>query len=90
MVEVTPKSYTVSDVWIAYGLGVMSFDIVRHTHPEIYRGYINVKIRGNPYIIEVASPDVEGIPYDGFAGNVTNETINALPEYFGVGQRIGQ
>jgi hypothetical protein len=47
-----------------------------------------VKIRGNPYIIEVASPDVEGIPYDGFVGNVTNDSINALPEYFDVANEL--
>lgn len=86
MVEVTPRSYKTSDIWIAYVLGVMSFDMVRHTHSEIYRSYIDVKIQGKSYIIEVASPDVEGIPYNGFVEG--NATDLGVPEYFDVVNKL--
>ena len=52
MIEATPRSYTASDIWVAYLLGVISFDMVRLTYPEIYRSYVNVNIRGKSYIIE--------------------------------------
>jgi hypothetical protein len=48
----------------------MAFDIARHDYPEIYRCYVSVKIRGKSYILEAASPDLEGIPY-----GLTNESI---------------
>ncbi len=63
IVDVIPKSYTVGDIWKAYGLGIIAFDVSRHTYPQIYRGHVDVKIRGKSYIITVASPDVEGISY---------------------------
>ncbi|VVB70881.1 Uncharacterised protein [uncultured archaeon] len=81
LIDVTPKSYTVKDIWTAYVLGVISFDMVRHACSEIYRCYIDVKIRGNSYIITVASPDLEGIPY-----SLTNISISdkSIPAYYDV------
>jgi hypothetical protein len=84
-VDVTPRSYTVGDIWVAYCLGIVSFDRARHDYPEIYRGYVNVKIRGKSYIIEVASPDLEGIPY-----SLTNESIlnKSIPAYYEVANEL--
>ena len=84
MIDVTPKSYTVKDIWTAYVLGVISFDMVRHTYHEIYRSYINVNIRGKSYTITVASPDVEGI-------NANVERVNNgtnVSEYFRVAKEL--
>lgn len=62
MINIIPNSYTTTDIGLAYTVGVMSFAIIKKDYPQIYRSYVNVKIRGKSYIIEVASPDIEGIP----------------------------
>jgi hypothetical protein len=89
MINIVPNSYTTTDIWIAYEVGVMSFDIIRQDYPQIYRSYVNVKIRGKSYIIEVVSPDIEGIPdiktnqtaYIKYCSEIANELINKQLAY---------
>jgi hypothetical protein len=83
VVDVTPRSYTDQDISIAYLLGIMAFDIARHDYPEIYRCYVSVKIRGKSYILEVASPDLEGIPY-GLVNDSESILNISIPLYYKV------
>ena len=58
--------------------------MVRLTYPEIYRDFIDVKIRGSSYIIEVASPDIDGINTD--IEGINNGTN--FSEYFRVANEL--
>lgn len=89
MINIVPNSYTTKDIWLAFAMGVVSFDIIRQDYPQIYRSYVNVKIRGESYIIEVASPDIEGIPdsetnldaYLKYCFEIANDLINKQLAY---------
>ncbi len=88
MINVIPESYTVKDIWTSYVVGLIAFDKARHDYPEIYRGYISVKIQGEPYTLEVASPDLVGISYNNWSDasiisyyNIANELVNKQLAY---------